>query len=103
VGSVAIFSLLLTPAWIRCIILAIETILANGAMMDKSTTYYTPAEVAKQLRVTPEAVQTWCRAGRLQAIRAGRKWLITAEAVESFTKREQEVTIELNRLAVVSS
>jgi len=52
--------------------------------------YLTPAEVAEVLRVTPEAVQTWCRARRLQAIRAGRRWLITQEAVDQFTGREVE-------------
>jgi len=49
--------------------------------------YLTPTEVAEELRVTPEAVQTWCRQGRLKALRAGRRWLITRAAVDDFIRQ----------------
>ena len=51
--------------------------------------YLTVSEVAQRLRVTPEAVQTWCRKGKLKAIRAGRNWRIAPADVDAFTNRQE--------------
>jgi excisionase family DNA binding protein len=40
---------------------------------------YTPAEVARLLKVTPRTVQAWIRAGRLPARRYGRLYRVHAE------------------------
>lgn len=47
----------------------------------------TAAEAAAQLRVTPQAVRAWCRAGALVATRAGREWRIKPEDLETFQRR----------------
>ena len=56
--------------------------------------YLTPSEVATALRVTPEAVQAWCRTGKLSAIRAGKRWRITQSAIDAFTRKEMEQAVE---------
>jgi excisionase family DNA binding protein len=45
---------------------------------------YTPAEVARLLKVTPRAVQAWIRAGRLPARRYGRLYRVRAEDLAAF-------------------
>jgi excisionase family DNA binding protein len=65
----------------------------------------TPEEIAKQLRVSTEAVQAWCRSGRMKAIRAGRQWRITREALDEFTRQEvqpKKQSPKANGLAVTS-
>lgn len=49
--------------------------------------YLTTDEVAEMLRVTPQAVNKWCREGKLKAIRAGRRWRITRAALNEFTQQ----------------
>jgi excisionase family DNA binding protein len=52
---------------------------------------YTPAEVARLLKVTPRTVQAWIRAGRLPARRYGRLYRVRAEDLAQFgreTSRE---------------
>ena len=43
--------------------------------------YLTRKEVADRLRVTPETVSDWIRAGKLKAEKVGKKLLITEKAV----------------------
>jgi excisionase family DNA binding protein len=45
---------------------------------------YTPAEVARLLKVTPRTVQAWIRAGRLPARRYGRLYRVRAEDLAAF-------------------
>lgn len=49
--------------------------------------YLTATEVAKMLLVTPQTVGTWCREGKLKAIRAGRLWRIKPADLEEFTRK----------------
>lgn len=53
--------------------------------------YLIPEEVAKKLRVTPEAVQGWCRSGRLKADRIGRLWRIKPAALQEFIANKGEL------------
>jgi excisionase family DNA binding protein len=48
------------------------------------STYYTPEEVATELRVTRRTVYEWLRTGRLHGLRAGKAWRIPAESVAAF-------------------
>ena len=43
--------------------------------------YYTINEVAKLLRLTPQAVQWRCRNGKLRAFKDGGRWLVSDETV----------------------
>ena len=45
---------------------------------------YTPAEVARKLRVTQRTIYDWLRAGRLRAKRAGHFWRISNQDLEQF-------------------
>jgi excisionase family DNA binding protein len=45
---------------------------------------YTPAEVARLLKVTPRTVQAWIRAGRLPARRYGRLYRVRAADLARF-------------------
>jgi excisionase family DNA binding protein len=45
---------------------------------------YTPAEVARLLKVTPRTVQAWIRAGRLPARRYGRLYRVRATDLAAF-------------------
>jgi excisionase family DNA binding protein len=49
-------------------------------------TYYTPEEVAGELRVTRRTVYEWLRTGRLPGLRAGRWWRIRPEDVAAFLR-----------------
>jgi excisionase family DNA binding protein len=49
--------------------------------------YFTASEVAKMLLVSPQTVSSWCREGKLRAIRAGRLWRIRPADLEEFTKK----------------
>jgi excisionase family DNA binding protein len=46
--------------------------------------YYTPEEVAQELRVTRRTVYDWLTTGRLRGMRAGSRWRIRPEDVERF-------------------
>jgi excisionase family DNA binding protein len=68
--------------------------------------YYTPAEVAQELRVTRRTVYEWLTTGRLRGMRAGSRWRIRLEDVERFlqpaappsgedrTREKQEIDLE---------
>jgi hypothetical protein len=62
-------------------------------------TYYGVAELAKALKVKPEKVHLWIRAGELEAFNVASRptgqpqWRITAEALAAFqTKRAAKLT-----------
>lgn len=48
--------------------------------------YLTRKEVAHRLRVTPETVSEWVKAGKLTAKRIGKKLLIPESAVQEAVK-----------------
>src|SRR5436189_3766354 len=48
--------------------------------------YYTPKEVAQELRVTQRTIYEWLTTGRLRGVRAGTRWRIRPEDVEAFMK-----------------
>jgi excisionase family DNA binding protein len=68
--------------------------------------YYTPEEVAQELRVTRRTVYEWLTTGRLRGLRAGSRWRIRPEDVEQFlqpaappsgesrTPEKQEIDLE---------
>ncbi len=47
-------------------------------MVDEATRYLTVKETAERLRVVPQTVYRWCRAGRLAAVKIGKDWRIPA-------------------------
>jgi len=53
---------------------------------------YTPAEVARLLKVTPRTVQAWIRAGRLPARRYGRLSRVRAEDLARFGRATAQDT-----------
>jgi excisionase family DNA binding protein len=53
-------------------------------------TLYTPAEVARLLKVTPRTVRAWIRAGRLPARRYGRLYRVRAEDLAQFGRDTPE-------------
>jgi excisionase family DNA binding protein len=53
--------------------------------------FYTPEEVARELRVTRRAVYGWLASGRLPGYRAGSRWRIRPEDVGAFLQRGPEV------------
>jgi excisionase family DNA binding protein len=50
--------------------------LPGGDLMPK---YYTPEEVAQELRVTRRTVYEWLTSGRLRGMRAGNRWRVDVE------------------------
>jgi excisionase family DNA binding protein len=46
--------------------------------------YYTPREVAQELRVTERTIYEWLTTGRLRGMRAGTRWRIRPEDVQAF-------------------
>lgn len=42
-------------------------------------------EVSKELKVTPQRVREYCRAGRM-GTKIGRQWLITRDELDAFKK-----------------
>src|SRR5688572_1275124 len=51
---------------------------------DLMVKYYTPKEVARELRVTERTVYEWLTTGRLRGMRAGTRWRIRPEDLEAF-------------------
>jgi excisionase family DNA binding protein len=49
--------------------------------------YYTPKEVAEELRVSERSVYDWLTTGRLGAVRAGKYWRIRREDIEAFMQQ----------------
>lgn len=48
--------------------------------------YFTVAEVAKRLKVTPQAVYKWISQKRLHAVYVGSERRITSSAIEEFVR-----------------
>ena len=48
--------------------------------------YYTPKEVAQELRVTQRTIYEWLTTGRLRGMRAGTRWRIRPEDVQAFMR-----------------
>jgi excisionase family DNA binding protein len=56
--------------------------------------YYTPKEVAQELRVTERTVYEWLTSGRLRGMRAGSRWRIRPEDIQAFLQgRKGHATI----------
>ena len=53
-----------------------------------SKTFYTPQEVAEELRVTPQTIRNWIKDGTLEARKIGRKWLIPAAVFKRLLEEE---------------
>jgi excisionase family DNA binding protein len=52
--------------------------------------YYTPEEVALELRVTRRTVYEWLTSGRLRGYRAGTRWRVRPEDVQEFLQPRQQ-------------
>lgn len=50
-----------------------------------NVTYYTLNEVAERLKVTRRTIYNWIKAGKLEALKAGREYRVTEEAITEFT------------------
>jgi excisionase family DNA binding protein len=55
--------------------------------------FYTPEEVAEELRVTRRAVYGWLKDGRLAGYRAGNRWRIDPVEVQAFLRAGQKSPI----------
>ena len=70
--------------------MVLPIVLAERGERGSIVNYYSVAELAKALRVKPEKVQLWIRAGELAAFNVASKptgqpqWRITAEALAAF-------------------
>jgi excisionase family DNA binding protein len=65
----------------------IETRWANTSdrcQEDPMPKYYTPEEVAQELRVTRRTVYEWLTTGRLRGMRAGNRWRVDVQDLETF-------------------
>ena len=47
--------------------------------------FYTPEEIAKELKVSKKAIYYWLNNGKLKGIKVGNLWRVTREAIEEFT------------------
>jgi excisionase family DNA binding protein len=66
--------------------------------------YYTPKEVAQELRVTERTVYHWLTSGRLRGMRAGTRWRIRPQDVETFMRRPGgEAVVPAERVAEVDA
>jgi excisionase family DNA binding protein len=52
---------------------------------------FTPEETAAKLKVTMRTVVRWLQRGRLQGVKAGRKWRVRADAVETFLQASKDI------------
>lgn len=53
--------------------------------------YMTISEVAELLRSSERTVYEWLRVGRIQAYRAGGRWLVTHDQVQHFLENDNRV------------
>lgn len=49
--------------------------------------FYTPEEVAAELRVSPQTVYRWLRRGELGGVRKGRRWWVSEEDLAAFARK----------------
>jgi excisionase family DNA binding protein len=52
--------------------------------------FLTVEEVAERLKVHPESVRDWLRAGKLKGLKAGRQWRIQESALNAFLHQHTE-------------
>lgn len=52
--------------------------------------YFTVAEVAERLKVTPQAVYKWIKQGKITTVYAGADARITGAEIDAFIKRSTE-------------
>lgn len=45
---------------------------------------YTPDEIAQALKITRRSVYTYIKTGKLPAVKIGKEWRITKEALDRF-------------------
>ncbi len=50
---------------------------------------YKVEEIAKLLDMHPTSVREYCKKGKLKAVKAGGKWLVTEEALKEFLRLKQ--------------
>lgn len=55
--------------------------------------FYTPEEVAEELRVTRRAVYGWLKNGRLPGYRAGNRWRILPADMQAFLQADQKASV----------
>jgi excisionase family DNA binding protein len=65
--------------------------------------YYTPKEVAQELRVTERTVYEWLTSGRLRGMRAGSRWRIRPEEIEAFLQGRQGGAIIVSQPAEIDA
>lgn len=53
-------------------------------MTETENTNLTPAEVAKELRISVRTVQRYIKSGYLEGLQVGKKYIIPAEALQRF-------------------
>jgi len=51
----------------------------------------TPMEASDRMHLNVQTVMKWCREGRLEAAKVGRKWLIPRESVDSYIRNYQVI------------
>jgi excisionase family DNA binding protein len=49
-----------------------------------STEFFTTKEIATQMKVTPETITTWIRAGKLAARKIGGRYRVSENGLKSF-------------------
>ncbi len=58
--------------------------------MAKELNYYTLAEIAEQLQITRRTLYSWVKEGKLPAVKLGRQWRVSEEALADFLKKGTE-------------
>jgi excisionase family DNA binding protein len=62
---------------------------ADGAGADERM--LTPLEASDRMHLNVQTVMKWCREGRLEAAKVGRKWLIPRESVDAYIHKYQVI------------
>jgi excisionase family DNA binding protein len=57
----------------------------------------TVEEVAAKLRVSTKTIRRWCADGQIKALRVGRQWRVTQDALDKFLAESQEVKEDLKK------
>lgn len=56
--------------------------------------YFTVAEAAKKLKVTPQAIYKWIAQGRLKSVRVGADRRVTSAAIDDFVRESTEAGLD---------
>ena len=54
-------------------------------------------EIANIMRVERQTVWLWCRAGKLQAFKMGKRWLVDAESLAALQRKQRRLYNEFTR------